>query len=304
MIQMGDFRDQPFLVLMIYVGVVILFIWFWERAEASLVKQTKIAHKATLLGGICTYLGLTYGGVEDEKVLRRFMEMGLLPDADDYLAEDLIEGELGGLPMVAVDAVLRTQNPNESHRDEVQIFRGVLAEFSLPVRFSGSAVIGLPDDVTRENLKGWEAKLGQGGYCADVPEGLVVYTDRPQTLTAQFDLKKLSAVLGWYPTSSLANTRSVPAGGLWSRICALFMPVVPGKRRKIEVQLSREASVCLLLHIEQEFMRVMVPVHGNPFEADSFLADYRNPELARFVLDEFRFLSLIANTVKQQVRSV
>lgn len=127
-----------------------------------LVRGFKARVKRALLGPVAEALGFRYspeGGFSREEALAS----GLFPSPDRYEAEDLVEGEAGGIPFASSDVALyrkvRTRNGSYYQR----FFGGTLYRFRLPFPVEGEVRLA-PQGKGKEVgwLTGWRLLLLYG----------------------------------------------------------------------------------------------------------------------------------------------
>jgi hypothetical protein len=115
---------------------------FFATFARSLIKSFQIEAKVALVNPLAEALGFRYSpaqGFPEKEVLAS----GLFPSPDGYEAEDLVEGEVGGIPFVSSDiALYRKVVQYRNGSISKKFFRGTLYRFRLPFSVEGEVHFG------------------------------------------------------------------------------------------------------------------------------------------------------------------
>jgi hypothetical protein len=111
----------------------------------SLIKAFRVRLKKALVAPLAEALGFRYSpdrGFSREEALAS----GLFPPPDGYHSEDLVEGEVSGVPFVSSDIALynkvEVKSGNVSTYQYQEFFRGTLYRFHLPFSVEGEVRFG------------------------------------------------------------------------------------------------------------------------------------------------------------------
>jgi len=122
-----------------FLGAILAFF------ARSLIKAFQVGVKKALVAPLAEALGFRYSperGFSREEALAS----GLLPPPDDYEAEDLVEGEVSGIPFASSDIALynkvEVKSGNVSTYQYQEFFRGTLYRFHLPFSVGGEVRFG------------------------------------------------------------------------------------------------------------------------------------------------------------------
>jgi hypothetical protein len=124
-------------------GWVLFFLGvFLALLARSLIKSFQIEAKVALVAPLAETLGFRYSpvrGFPEKEVLAS----GLFPSPDAYASEDLVEGEVGGIPFASSDItlyrkVVQYRNGSVSKK----FFKGTLYRFHLPFSVEGEVRFG------------------------------------------------------------------------------------------------------------------------------------------------------------------
>jgi hypothetical protein len=123
------------------VGLLSFGVFFAAFAR-SLIKSFQIEAKVALVAPLAGTLGFRYSpvrGFPEKEVLAS----GLFPSPDGYEAEDLVEGEVGGIPFASSDiALYRKVVQYKNGSVSKKFFRGTLYRFHLPFSVEGEVRFG------------------------------------------------------------------------------------------------------------------------------------------------------------------
>ncbi len=98
------------------------------------------------------HFGYEYAAEPPDGFLRPFEACRLLPGHDRQSLEDHVRGEVGGVPFELAEAFLERKVRRDKRDDYDLVFRGLVARYRFPKRFSGRTyVLRRPPPHLRKN---------------------------------------------------------------------------------------------------------------------------------------------------------
>jgi hypothetical protein len=114
------------------------------------------AFKAELSARVFTHFGYAYAPQPPDDFFEPFRGAGILPGYDRRSLEDHVTGEVGGVRFELAEAHLEVEHKRKNHTVHVTVFRGLIARYDFPKRFSGRATV-------RADMGAIGNRLGHGG---------------------------------------------------------------------------------------------------------------------------------------------
>lgn len=109
------------------------------------------------------HFGYIYSPDVPESFLRPFEECHLLPGYDRVSLEDHVRGEVTGVPFELAEAFLEKKVRRDKRDDYDLVFRGLVARYRFPKRFSGRTVVrgdrGLLNALGHAGVRGERVRL-------------------------------------------------------------------------------------------------------------------------------------------------
>ncbi|MAM95997.1 DUF3137 domain-containing protein [Parvibaculum sp.] len=118
------------IAVMVFGAAMLTSVMSWGRKFAE-----------ELSGKVFGHFGYIYSPEVPESFLVPFDNCRLLPDYDRKSLEDHVSGEVDGVPFELAEAFLEKKVRRDKRDDYELVFRGLVARYAFPKRFSGRTVI-------------------------------------------------------------------------------------------------------------------------------------------------------------------
>ena len=117
-------------VVMIFGGLMLMSVVTWGRKFAEELSVKVFSH-----------FGYIYSPTAPDSLLGPFNRCDLLPGYDRETLEDHLLGEVDGVPFELAEAFLEKRVKRDKRDDYDLVFRGLIARYAFPKRFSGRTIV-------------------------------------------------------------------------------------------------------------------------------------------------------------------
>ncbi len=148
------------LVAAIFAMVCVAIINIWANGEASKLRDNIFSDiYPTVIG----YFGKSFElNPSQLPELGEYQEYGILPDYDRGHFDDSFKGRYKDVPFVLREVVLEESDGHKDNKKQYKtVFDGILVEFSIPKRFSGTTVISQDKGFFANRLTSFMSKLSR-----------------------------------------------------------------------------------------------------------------------------------------------